>query len=96
MQSAVERNSQNRSDYAMCAVNPSRIDKTFSEAALREVVEIVGRRTDALLEIVNYNVDVCVSFLVRSAANSGLSRDHNMSRQATFWRCKLSQMFSIT
>ena len=64
MQSAVERDSQNRSNYAMCAVNPSRISKTFNEAALREVVEIVGRRTDALLEIVNYNVDVCVSLLV--------------------------------
>jgi len=64
MQSAVERDSQNRSNYAMCAVNPSRISKTFNEAALREVVEIVGRRADALLEIVNYNVDVCVSLLV--------------------------------
>jgi len=60
MQRAVECDSQNRSNYAMCAVNPSRISKTFNEAALREVVEIVGRRTDALLEIVNYNVDVCV------------------------------------
>ena len=60
MQRAVECDSQNRSNYAMCAVNLSRISKTFNEAALREVVEIVGRRTDALLEIVNYNVDVCV------------------------------------
>ena len=34
--------------------------KTFDEAALREVVEIVGRCTNALLEIVN----VCVSPLV--------------------------------
>ena len=42
----------------MCAVNPSRISKTLNEAALRKVVEIVGRRTDTLLEIVNYNVDV--------------------------------------
>jgi fatty acid synthase subunit alpha, fungi type/fatty acid synthase subunit beta, fungi type len=48
----------------MYAVNPSRISKTFNEAALREVVEIVSRRTDALPEIVNYNVDVCVSLLV--------------------------------
>ena len=64
MQSAVERDSQNRSNYATCAVNPSRTSKTFNEAVLREVVEIVGRRTDALLEIVNYNVNVCVSLLV--------------------------------
>ena len=49
----------------MCTVNPSRISKTFNEAALREVVKIiVGRHTDALLEIVNYNVDLCVSLLV--------------------------------
>jgi fatty acid synthase subunit alpha len=59
MQSAVERDSQNRSNYAMCAVNPSRISKTFNQVALREFVEIVGHRTDTLLEIVNYNVDVC-------------------------------------
>jgi fatty acid synthase subunit alpha, fungi type len=64
MQSAVERDPQNRSNYAMCAVNPSCISKTFNEAAIREVVEIVGRHTDSLLEIVNYNVDVCVSLLV--------------------------------
>ena len=44
----------------MCAINPSRISKTFNEAALREVVEIVGRRTDALLDIAHYNVDVRV------------------------------------
>ena len=48
----------------MCAVNPSRISKTFNEAVLHEVVELVGRRTDALLEIVNYNINVCVSLLV--------------------------------
>ena len=34
MQSAVERDSQNRSNYAMCAVNPSHISETFNEAAL--------------------------------------------------------------
>ena len=74
MQSAVERDSQNRSNYAMCAVNPSRISKTFNEAALCEVVEIVGRRTGALLEIVNYNVDVCVCLASCHAplTNSGL------------------------
>jgi malonyl CoA-acyl carrier protein transacylase len=63
MQSAVKRDSQNRSNYAMCAVT-SHISKTFNEAVLREVVEIVGRRTDTLPEIANYNVDVCVSLLV--------------------------------
>lgn len=58
MQRAVERDAQNRSNYAMCAVNPSRISKTFNEAALREVVEVIARRSEVLLEIVNYNVEV--------------------------------------
>jgi fatty acid synthase subunit alpha len=64
MQSVVERDLQDRSNYAVCAVNPSRISKTF-EAALCEVVEIVGTRTGALLEIVNYNIDVCVIIIHR-------------------------------
>lgn len=58
MQRAVERDSENRSNYAMCAVNPSRISKTFSDAALREVVDSIAASTDTLLEIVNYNVEV--------------------------------------
>jgi fatty acid synthase subunit alpha len=33
MQSTVERDLQNRSNYAMCAVNPNRISMTFNEAA---------------------------------------------------------------
>ena len=58
MQRAVERDSENRSNYAMCAVNPSRISKTFSDAALREVVDSIAATTGSLLEIVNYNVEV--------------------------------------
>ncbi|QRV90063.1 fatty acid synthase subunit beta [Ceratobasidium sp. AG-Ba] len=57
MQRAVERDSQNRSNYAMCAVNPSRIGKSFSDAALREVVDAVSLQTNLLLEIVNFNVE---------------------------------------
>jgi fatty acid synthase subunit alpha len=57
MQRAVERDSENRSNYAMCAVNPSRISKTFSDSALREVVESISSITGALLEIVNFNVE---------------------------------------
>ncbi|KAI5290298.1 beta subunit of fatty acid synthetase, partial [Ascosphaera aggregata] len=56
MQVAVERDAQGRSNYSMCAVNPSRISKTFSEEALRYVVEMIAERTGWLLEIVNYNV----------------------------------------
>jgi fatty acid synthase subunit alpha, fungi type len=60
MQRAVERDSENRSNYAMCAVNPSRISPTFSDAALREVVDSIAAISGSLLEIVNYNVEVSI------------------------------------
>ena len=56
MQVAVERDAQGRSNYSMCAVNPSRISKTFNEQALQYVVENIAEETGWLLEIVNYNV----------------------------------------
>lgn len=56
MQVAVERDSSGRSNYSMCAVNPSRISKTFNEEALRFVVNAVAETTGWLLEIVNYNI----------------------------------------
>ncbi|KAI2615656.1 hypothetical protein GGR54DRAFT_612239 [Hypoxylon sp. NC1633] len=56
MQVAVERDAQGRSNYSMCAVNPSRISKTFSEGALRYVVSNIAEETGWLLEIVNYNI----------------------------------------
>ncbi|KAJ5975180.1 hypothetical protein N7481_008887 [Penicillium waksmanii] len=56
MQVAVERDEQGRSNYSMCAVNPSRISKTFNEQALQYVVENISETTGWLLEIVNYNV----------------------------------------
>ncbi|RLV86920.1 Fatty acid synthase subunit beta [Meyerozyma sp. JA9] len=57
MQVAVPRDEFGRSNYGMCAVNPSRIDPTFNDAALRFVVEEVASTTGWLLEIVNYNVE---------------------------------------
>ncbi|GAA5987569.1 hypothetical protein JCM5350_006044 [Sporobolomyces pararoseus] len=57
MQRAVERDSQNRSSYGMVAVNPSRISKSYADAALREVVETIARRGNILSEVVNYNVE---------------------------------------
>jgi fatty acid synthase subunit alpha, fungi type len=56
MQRAVERDELNRSHYSMCAVNPSRVGKTFTEFALREVVDKISSRCDTLLQIVNLNV----------------------------------------
>ncbi|KAL3420133.1 Fatty acid synthase subunit beta 1 [Phlyctema vagabunda] len=56
MQVAVERDASGRSNYSMCAVNPSRIGKTFNEQALQYVVENIAEETGWLLEIVNYNI----------------------------------------
>ncbi|KAI5867028.1 beta subunit of fatty acid synthase [Durotheca rogersii] len=56
MQVAVERDVQGRSNYSMCAVNPSRISNTFGEGALRFVVSNIAEETGWLLEIVNYNI----------------------------------------
>jgi fatty acid synthase subunit beta len=56
MQVAVERDASGRSNYSMCAVNPSRISKTFNEQALQYVVENISETTGWLLEIVNFNV----------------------------------------
>ena len=53
----MQRDSENRSNYAMCVVNPSRILPTFSDAALREVVNSIATISGSLLEIVNYNVE---------------------------------------
>ncbi|KAF8145266.1 hypothetical protein K438DRAFT_1630418 [Mycena galopus ATCC 62051] len=49
MQRAVERDSENRSNYAMCAVNPSRVSKTFTDAALRKVVHSLTTSTGTRL-----------------------------------------------
>ncbi|TLD37351.1 beta subunit of fatty acid synthase [Venturia nashicola] len=56
MQVAVERDATGRSNYSMCAVNPSRISKTFNESALQYVVESITEQTTWLLEIVNFNI----------------------------------------
>lgn len=56
MQVAVPRDSQGRSNYGMCAVNPSRISTSFSEENLLKVIEGISSQTGWLLEIVNYNV----------------------------------------
>ena len=79
MQCAVERDSKGRSNYAMCAVNPSRISKTFSDAALREVIDTIAICTGSLLEIVNYNVEVYIVFvLLLPHLMQFRDRDNNM------------------
>ncbi len=64
MQRAVERDEQSRSSYAMCAVNPSHVSKTFDDVALREVVDTISNVGDCLLEIVNFNVKVRSRFFM--------------------------------
>ena len=44
MQHAVEHNEQGHSNYAMCAVDPSHVGKTFDDAALREIVVTISNR----------------------------------------------------
>ena len=58
MQHAVEWDSENCSNYTMCAVNPSHVLKTLPDATLREVVDSISTLTGTLLKIVNYNVEV--------------------------------------
>lgn len=57
MQVAVPRDSFGRSNYGMVAINPSRVSASFNDAALRFVVDCVGKKTGWLIEIVNYNVE---------------------------------------
>ncbi|KAG8729950.1 3-oxoacyl-[acyl-carrier-protein] synthase, partial [Ceratobasidium sp. 423] len=60
VQRAVERDEHNHSNYAMCTVNPSRIGKSFSDAALGEVVDSVSHETNLLLEIIKFNVETTI------------------------------------
>jgi fatty acid synthase subunit alpha, fungi type len=57
MQHAVERDEQGRSNYAVCAVNPSRVGKAFDDAALRagpaaSIEDVAIRVVDILAVIV--------------------------------------------
>jgi malonyl CoA-acyl carrier protein transacylase len=56
MQRAVQRDAEGKSQYAMMAVNPSRVSKTFNEGALREIVDAVSKQKNCLVQIVNLNV----------------------------------------
>ncbi|KAL1666812.1 acyl transferase domain-containing protein, partial [Schizophyllum commune] len=96
MQRAVERDEHNRSNYAMCAVNPSRISKTFTDAALREVVDGIASSTNRLLEIVNFNVEgqqyVCAGELV---ALQTLTNVLNYLKVKKVDIVQLTQQFSV-
>ena len=53
MQHAIKHDLENKSNYVMCVVNPSRIFPTFSNAALHEVVDSIATISGSLLKIVN-------------------------------------------
>jgi fatty acid synthase subunit beta len=56
MQVAVERDDEGRSEFAMMAVDPSRVTRGFTISNLEAVVKAVAVQSESLLEIVNYNV----------------------------------------
>jgi fatty acid synthase subunit beta len=90
MQRAVERDALNRSNYAMCAVNPSRISPTFTDQALREVVDSISTTTSSLLEIVNFNVEVRNDFFSTwSPTHHIFHRVNNMSALESSSPCRL-------
>ncbi|KAH8590940.1 acyl transferase domain-containing protein [Bisporella sp. PMI_857] len=55
MQLNVDRDANGRSEYSMCAINPSKIP-TCDETALRDMVDRIGEQTGWLVEIVNFNI----------------------------------------
>jgi fatty acid synthase subunit beta len=56
MQLNVERDASGRSDYSMCAINPSKIPN-FKEENLKELVQNITQETGWLVEIVNFNIE---------------------------------------
>ena len=61
MQRAVKRDAAGRSNFRMCAINPSRAfggssEISFLDVALGEVVDCIVRESGRLLQIVNHNV----------------------------------------
>ncbi|KUL87287.1 hypothetical protein ZTR_03300 [Talaromyces verruculosus] len=68
MQVTVKRDENGASDYSLCAVNPSRVSKTFNETMLRFITKTIAQETGWLLEIVNFNISnrqyVCAGELI--------------------------------
>ena len=96
MQRAVQRDAAGKSQYAMMAANPSRVGKTFSEEALREIVDAISKQKSILLQIVNLNVAnqqyVCAGELIALAT---LTNVLNMLKIQKIDLEKLAGMMSI-
>lgn len=96
MQRAVQRDAAGKSQYAMMAANPSRVGKSFSEEALREIVDQISSQKDILLQIVNLNVAnqqyVCAGEL---RALATLTNVLNMLKIQKIDLEKLSKMMTV-
>jgi len=96
MQRAVQRDAEGKSQYAMMAANPSRVGKTFSEEALREIVDQISQQKSILVQIVNLNVAnqqyVCAGEL---RALATLTNVLNLLKAQKIDLEKLSTMMSI-
>ncbi|KAL4917419.1 acyl transferase domain-containing protein [Aspergillus aurantiobrunneus] len=58
MQHALPRDLKGRTDYAMMAVDPSRIRADFGEHDVMQLVHLISQETGLLLEVVNHNVQM--------------------------------------
>ncbi|KAJ2524911.1 fatty acid synthase alpha subunit Lsd1 [Coemansia sp. RSA 2049] len=56
MQTTVERDALGQSNFALIAVDPSRVSRGFTEGSLQYVISAICDASEGLLEIVNYNV----------------------------------------
>ncbi|RDL38698.1 uncharacterized protein BP5553_03038 [Venustampulla echinocandica] len=56
MQFAVDRDQDGRSEFGMCAVNPTRLSKPFDGPCLKLLSTAIASATSTLLEVVNFNI----------------------------------------
>lgn len=56
MQNALPRDAQGVTEFSMMAVDPSRVNKAFNQAALESLVSLISSESGLLLELVNYNI----------------------------------------
>ncbi|RMZ69319.1 Fatty acid synthase subunit beta [Pyrenophora seminiperda CCB06] len=98
MRSAVKRDAQGRSKFAMVAVNPSRAGTT-SAVLLQLVDAIASALPDDLLEIVNYNVDTqqyVAAGTLKALACLGDVIDYTAKNKKPFSREDMVELVSST
>ena len=57
MRLVVDYDSAGRSEYSMCAINPSKVGRGFGATELQSVVATISRESGWLLETVNFNIE---------------------------------------